>query len=311
MIAAQIAAYGGADAVVIKDIPSPVKKPGQLLVSVAAASINPFDRIIREGMMKDKIPLTFPFTPGGDFAGTVLEADSDTGIPVGTAVFGQAQVISGASGAFAEIATANAGSVARMPAKTTAHEAAALPLVGASAVQAIEEHMHLTKGQKILIHGGAGGIGHLAIQLAKYHGAFVATTASAADRDFVSSLGADQVIDFKTEQFEKVISGYDAVYDTIGGDVTVKSFTVLKKGGILVSMKGPPDPAMAASSGVTAIGQATKTDTERLTRVASLVDQGALKVHIARVFPLADIVNAWRFMETGHPQGKVVLTMTR
>lgn len=300
MKAAQISAYG--DVSVVQVNPSakkPIPKSDQVLVSVRAASLNPFDASIRKGLMQKMIPLAFPVTVGGDFSGVVEGT--------GKEVFGSSNVANGGSGSIAEVTAVNEANMAPKPKKVTFEEAAALPLVGSSAVQALEEHIHLQKGQKILIHGGSGGIGHIAIQLAKYLGAYVATTVRTKDVDFVKSLGADEVIDFTKEDFSVKLKDFDAVYDTVGGDVEMKSASILKKGGILVSMKGPPDSALTAKLGVQGIGQGTKTNTAHLIRVAELADAGAIHVHIAKVFPLADIQEAWKFQEEGHPQGKVVV----
>lgn len=186
-------------------------------------------------------------------------------------------------------------------------EIAALPLVGASALQAIEQHIKLQRGQKILIHGGAGGIGSVAIRLAKSIGAYVATTATADDRAYVQELGADEVIDYKKEAFEAKLKNFDAVFDTIGGDTVEKSFKVLRTGGTLVSMLGQPSSELAQKTGVTAIGQLTHITTEALKRLAQLVDGGTIKVRIGKVFPLDKSKEAFELIEEGHARGKVVL----
>lgn len=294
MKAAQIQSYGDTSVVGINPSAAlPVSKPGQVLVTVRAASINPFDAFLRKGFMKEKMPFPFPITMGGDFAGVAEET--------GQEVFGSATVANGGSGAMAEVAAVNTKNIAPKPTSVDFATAAALPLVGTSVVQAIEEHLHLQKGQKILIHGGAGGIGHLAIQLAKHIGAYVAATVRTKDIEFVKSLGADEIIDFSTEDFSTILKDFDAVYDTVGGDVLTKSMAVLAPTRIIVSMKGQPGRGIA---------QATKTTTDHLARVATLVDQGVLRVHVDKIFSLEDIRQAWNYQEEGHPQGKVVLTVT-
>jgi NADPH:quinone reductase-like Zn-dependent oxidoreductase len=303
MKAAQINSYGDVSVVVINPNASePVAKTGQVIVAVRAASFNPFDATLRKGVMKDRMPFPFPITVGGDFAGTVSETgEGATGFSVGDEVYGSANIANGGSGSFAEFAVANAANTALKPAKADFNQAAALPLVGTSAVQALEEHMKLQRGQKILIHGGAGGIGHIAIQLAKYLGAYVATTVRTNNVDFVKSLGADEVVDFTKEDFSVKLKDFDAVYDVVGGEVLTKSQAVLRPGGIIVSMKGQPEGG---------IGQATKTNTAHLTRLAQLVDMGAVHVHIDKVFPLENVQEAWKHQEESHPQGKVVLTIS-
>lgn len=312
MKAAQINSYGDASVVAVNaNATPPVMKPGQILVAVHAASFNPFDASIRKGMMKDRMPFPFPITIGGDFAGTVSEVgEGVTGFSVSDEVYGSANVANGGSGSFAEFVAANAANTALKPAHIPFTEAAALPLVGSSAVQALEEHAKLQKGQRILIHGGAGGIGHVAIQLAKYLGAYVATTVRTPDMEFVRSLGADEVVDFTQEDFSEKLKDFDVAYDTIGGDTMMKSFKVLKKGGILVSMKGQPDAALCAQYGVTGIGQGTKTNTDHLTRLSKLVEAGAIHVHVDKTYALADVREAWEYQETGHPKGKVVVTVS-
>lgn len=296
MKAVQYSSYGDVSVVAVNEnAADPVPKPGQILISVRAASFNPFDASLRKGMMKERMPFAFPITAGGDFSGV----RKDTG----EEVFGSANVANGGSGSFAEMLTANLINTAPKPKNAGFEEAAALPLVGSSAVQALEDHAKLQKGQKILIHGGAGGIGHVAIQIAKHIGAYVATTVRTPDITFVKSLGADEVIDFEKEDFSTILKDFDVVYDTVGGEVLAKSPAVLKAGGIIVSMKGPPPG--------NGIAQGTKTNTDHLHRVAELVEAGAIHVHVANIFPLAKVVDAWRFQEEGHPQGKVVLTVAR
>jgi len=308
MKALQIDRYGGVEVLILNEQASePTPTKGQLLVQVHAASINPIDYKVRQGYLKDMVPLTFPATLGGDFAGKVKEVGEDVdNFQVGDIVYGNTSVLSGGSGTFAESATVNAASTALKPASLDFVKAAALPLTGASAIQALKEHMHLKEGQKILIHGGAGGIGTMAIQLAKALGAYVATTAQARDKDYVLKLGADEVIDYETEQFEQKLSGFDAVFDTVGGETTDKSFRVLKKGGILVSMVGQPSEELAKKHNVVAIGQGTKTTTERLIRLGELVDSGKVKPQVDRVFRLDEAGDAFTYQETTQPKGKVV-----
>jgi NADPH:quinone reductase-like Zn-dependent oxidoreductase len=260
--------------------------------------------------MKDFVPLKFPATIGGDFAGVVTEIRvGNSGLKVGDKVYGQATVLSGGSGSFAEFAAANIGNIARAPKTIESVNAAGLPLAGASAIQAIEDTIKLKKGQKILIHGGAGGIGSIAIQLAKSVGAEVATTVSERDISFAKELGADTVIDYRKQAFDEVLKDFDAVLDLVGGDATAKSFKVLKKGGILVSLAGRPDEALAKESGVTAMGQMTSTDTIHLDRLAALVDKGAIRIHVDKVFTIDRAREAFAHAEQNHPRGKVVITM--
>lgn len=309
MKAAQINTYGGPEVIEINDnvsIPSAAK--GQVLVEVYAASLNPVDSAIRAGYLKEMAPIQFPSTLGGNFSGVVTQLGEEvSNFKVGDEVYGQALVLNGGSGAFAEFVVSNATNTAYKP-KTINHlEAASLPLVGVSAIQALEEHIKLKSGQKILIHGGSGGIGSIAIQLAKHLGAYVATTVSLDNIEFVKSLGADEAIDYKNEKFDNVLHDYDAVFDTVGGDTTDRSFKVLKRGGVIVSMHGQPNPELAKQYGVTAIGQVTDTNVNRLTRLAGLVDGGAIKPQVDKIFPLEQTKDAFEYSEKSHPRGKVVL----
>ncbi|MGD9726200.1 MAG: NADP-dependent oxidoreductase [Nitrospiraceae bacterium] len=313
MKALQILRYGGRDAMQFTDkAPKPAAGKGQVLIEVHAASINPIDWKIRAGYMKEHLPLAMPATFGGDVSGAVTAVgESVSDLKVGSRVFGYASPVSGGSGSFAEFVAANVSTLAPAPQKATMLEAAALPLVAASAVQAIETHIKLQRGQKILIHGGAGGIGSVAVQLAKFLGAYVATTAAGEDFAYVKELHADEVIDYKKEAFEAKLSDFDAVFDTVGGDTSKKSFKVLKKGGVLVSMLGQPDAALAQQHEVTAIGQFTQATTDVLKRVSQLVDSGVIRSRIAKVFPLEQAAQAFQLAEEGHPRGKVLFEVKR
>lgn len=307
MKAAQIVEYGGNEKIQIYETDSPRPKAKQVLVQVHAASLNPFDSIIRAGLLQQMMPFPMPITLGGDFSGVITEvADGVSEFAIGDIVYGSANIANGGSGSLAEYAAANVANISIAPKIISLAEAAALPLVGSSAIQALEEHMQLSKGQKILIHGGAGGIGHLAIQLAKKIGAYVVATASADDVAFVKSLGADEVIDYKKKKFEDIVHDMDAVYDTIGGEIADRSFLVLKKGGVLVSMKGPPSAELAQKHGVTVVGQNTKTNISHLERLRELVDTEALHVRIDQTFDLIYVKDAFERLES-RPQGKVVV----
>jgi len=309
MKVAQYNEYGGPEVIKISNnAPKPTAGKGQILVEVHAASLNPFDYKLREGFMKEMIPLQFPFTIGGDFSGIVTQlAENVSEFKIGDEVYGQAIVLNGGSGAFAEFAAANVANAAHKPKSVNHLEAASLPLVGASAIQALEEHTKLKSGQKILIHGGSGGIGSISVQLAKYLGAYVATTASSKDMEFVKSLGVDEVIDYKTQKFEDLLKDFDAVFDTVGGETTNKSFKVLKKNGVIVSMLGAPNAELAKQYGITAIGQMTRVNSKTLVRLTELVEKGVIKAQIDKVFPLEKTREAFEYLENAHSRGKVVL----
>lgn len=301
--------YGGPDVLELnQNAPIPELKPGFVLVDAYASSINPFDFKLRAGLLQKMIPLTFPVTIGGDFSGKIVKVSQGVSeFKIGDEVYGQALILTGASGSMAEIVATNPKNIALKPKSLNFEEASALPLVAISALQALLDHIHLQKGQKILIHGGSGGIGHLSIQLAKSIGAYVAATVSSGCIEFVKNLGADIVIDYETQNFTDLIRDYDAVFDTVGDKVTDNSFTVLKKGGILVSMTGQPNQEKAKRYQLTAIGQNTKIDTSHLLRLNQLVETQKLKVHIEKVFSLAQAREAFKFKEADHHRGKVVV----
>lgn len=310
MRAVQINSYGGNEVLEInQNAPKPTLSKNQVLVEVYAASINPVDWKIRSGFLKDVMPLTFPAILGGDFAGIVRKVQDIHDFRENDEVYGSAIVLNGGSGSFAQYVAANIKNIARKPKNIDFIEASVLPLVGASAVQALEDHIKLATKQKILIHGGAGGIGHIAIQLAKHLGAYVATTVGSEDMEYAKSLGADEVIDYKTQVFENMLKDFDAVFDTVGGRTTNQSFRVLKRGGVIVSMLGQPDSKLAEQHGVTGIAQFTDINSKRLARLAQLVESGKIKGHVDKIFPLAEIKKAITYQEQGHPRGKVALKM--
>ena len=312
MKSAQINKYGSSEVIKINEnTPEPTISPGKVVVTIKAAGVNPADWKIREGGMQQLIPLQFPSTLGMDFSGIIKQVGEGVSPPdfkQGDEVYGQAGVISGGSGAFAEMALASVKSIANKP-KLDYPEAAGLPTVGVATWQALKENIELSKGQKILIHGGAGGIGSMAIQLAKYLGAYVATTVSANDKPFVQELGADVVIDYRTQTFEAMLQNYDAVFDTVGGDTYRRSFKVLKKGGIIVSMLEQPNSELMNQYGVKAIFQFTEADRERLTKVAQWVDENNIRLNIEKKFSLDEIGDALDYQRDVHPRGKVVLAM--
>jgi NADPH:quinone reductase-like Zn-dependent oxidoreductase len=312
----QIRGYGGYDVVEVKKTASvPNISSGKVLVNVKASGVNPVDWKIREGYMQQLIQLQFPSTLGMDFSGVVeqigeVNGDAPVDFKQGDEVYGQASISSGGSGAFAELAMANKDSIAHKP-KTLNHiEAAGLPLVGVSAWQALVDNIRLSKDQKILIHGGAGGIGSIAIQLAKHLGAYVATTVSTNNKQFVQELGADQIVDYKKENFEDILQEYDAVFDTVGGETNKRSFRVLKKGGgIIVSTLEQPNTELMSQYGIKAVFLFSQVNKQRLTKLAQWVDENNIKVNIAKTFPLDEASDALDYQKGGHPRGKVVLTV--
>lgn len=309
MKAIRISNYGGYEVLKIEEsVSEPDLKPGMALIEVHASSINPFDSSIVKGYMKDIMPLSLPVTPGGDFSGKIIKTgEGVSDFKQGDEVYGSAIVYSGGSGAYSEIASVNTKRIAIKPKNVDFVQAASLVLVGASAIQALADTIKLSANQKILIHGGAGGIGSVAIQLAKHLGAYVATTVSAADMEYVKHLGADEVLDYGKEKFEEKLEGYDAAFDTIGGETMVRSFNVLKNGGVLASMKGAPNPKLCTQYGVAGFAINTVTDTDRLSRLRKLVEDGVIRPQVDKIFTLEQTKAAFEYKEQNHPKGKVVI----
>jgi alcohol dehydrogenase len=309
MKAAQISQFGDASVITVANIDKPSTTDDQILVKVAAASINPFDSAVRNGMIAS-LADNLPFTLGLDFAGTVAEIGANVaGFAVGDRVFGSANVLGGGSGAFAEYAAVNPTRIAKTPASISDQEAAALPTAGVSATQEIIDNLQVKPGQKVFINGGSGGVGSYAIQIAKALGAYVATTASTNNVEFVKSLGADEVIDYKITDFTTVISGYDAASNNVYSDKVNDILKVVKDGGKAVSIAGSFDEAAATAKNITAINQGTDVATKSLDELAGMVDDGDVKVIIAKQYPLDKIQDAYTDKENGSIQGKIVITI--
>ncbi len=310
MKAAQVKNYGGNDAIEVVDASALTPQKGQVLVEVYAASLNRIDSFFLAGGLQAWLKIELPQTLGGDFAGVITEiGEGVTDFKVGDEVYGNAGVYRGGSGSLANFVVSNVDNTALKPKSLDFSQSAALPLAGASALQGIEEELKLQKGQKVLIQGGAGGIGAFAIQIAKTLGVYVATTVGSDDVEFAKSLGADEVIDYKTQDASQILKDYDAVFNTANPQEAGKLFAILKKGGKFVSMTGQPDLELAKKYAVTAVGQATKTSSEQLKRIAELVDNKKLKVYVEKTFPFAQTKEAFAYFETQHPRGKVVVNV--
>jgi NADPH:quinone reductase-like Zn-dependent oxidoreductase len=310
MKAAQINEYGDASVVQVTEIEKPIPQKGKVLVEVHASSINPYDSAVRAGYVQQTIPLRLPITLGGDIAGKVVQiGEGVTGFEVGESIYGQAAVVTGNSGAFAEYAVTAATQIAKAPRNIDFLKAASLPLVGSSAVQALYTHLTLQPGQKILITGGTGGIGSIAIQIAAHLGAAVTATATGDGLRLAEQLGASDVIDYKTDDFSKLSKDFDAIYDTVGGDSFKTALSALKSGGTAVTMLGETHQALAQELGVTILAQMTKVTTQTLTMLCELVESGVVTPQVAKVFNLEDISEAFRRKERGDIQGKVVIAI--
>jgi alcohol dehydrogenase len=309
MKAAQIKNYGHADTIRVASAPKPKAGTGQVVLEVHASSINPIDALIREG----KFPgAELPMILGVDVAGIIDSVgEGASTFKGGDRVFGQASAVGGGSGAFAEFAIAPESMLGKMPQRASYTEAASVALTGVSALQALTEHINLTAGQKLLIQGGAGGIGSIAVQFAKYLGAHVATTVSGADVDFAKELGADLVIDYQTQKFEDVVRDFDAVFDTVGGETAHRSYAALKRGGVLVSMIASVDEPMRQQYGVNAMMQSTKVTTDKLNALSKLIDDGVITVHVEKTYPLAEVSEAFNQKESGHVRGKIAIEVRK
>jgi alcohol dehydrogenase len=305
MKAARIQKFGG-DPIEIREVDKPVLRSNHVLIEVRASSLNPVDVAIREGRMKDTYHLQPPLTLGYDVAGTIVEVGSEArGFTVGNEVFGAASVTTGGSGAWAELAVASVGALARKPRTVSFLEAAAGALAGASAVQALQDVLKLQADEHILIHGGAGGVGSIAVQLAKQIGANVTATATGEGVDFVKRLGADRVIDYKVEDFVRGGRQYHAVLDTVGNETYRRSFEVVMHGGAIVSLRHPVDLELMRLNNVKAYFQLTRVTHEHLAPLARLIDKHAMKVQVDRVFPLDRIQEALSSKDKHGARGKI------
>jgi NADPH:quinone reductase-like Zn-dependent oxidoreductase len=303
-------AFGGPEVLELVDIDVPRPIPTEVLVRVHAAGINPIEASIRSGAF----PLLGepPFVLGWDISGVVEHSTPDTWrFQPGDEVYGMPFFPRAANG-YAEYVAAPARQLAHKPASLDHAHAAALALVGLSAWQGIVDLAAVEAGQRVLVHGGGGGVGHIAIQLAKLRGASVVATASASKRDFVTRLGADEVIDYRAVDFTEAVGDLDVVFDMVGGGYGERSLGVLRPGGILVSAVDRRNAELAASAQTTGVrfaGVAVDPDHAALEQLAALVDAGDLHVHLERAFPLEQAAEAHRLVESGHVAGKVVLTV--
>jgi NADPH:quinone reductase-like Zn-dependent oxidoreductase len=293
--------YGGPEVLQYGELPDPVPAAGELLVDIHAASVNAADWKMRSGHYGAAID--FPHVPGRDFSGVVIRGNAD--FKPGEAVFGVCEVPR--EGAYAEKIAIRQEIVARKPERLTHVQCAAIALTGLTAVVSLEDTLKLKRGETILIHGGAGGVAGFAIALAKHLGARVITTASAANHDYVRSLGADEVIDYRTQDFIKMASGCDAVFDTVGGEVTERSFAVLRAGGRLATVAAGSAAPASPRPDVTSLRPKVNRDRPHLERIAALVTQGAVPLPAIVEYPLAEAAAAHRLSEGRHLRGKLVL----
>jgi NADPH:quinone reductase-like Zn-dependent oxidoreductase len=304
MKASFIRKYGGPEVLEYGDLPDPVPAAGEIVVDIHAASVNAADWKMRAGQYGAAI--RFPHVPGRDFSGVVSAlGQGASDFRIGDAVFGVCEVPR--EGSYAEKIAIRQAIVARKPEKLSHVQTAAIGLVGLTALISIEETIRLKKGETILVQGGAGGVAGFAIALARHIGARVITTASAANHDYVRKLGADEAIDYRTQDFTRLVKGCDAVFDTVGGDVTEKSFAVLRAGGRLASVAAGGAAPISPRHDVTSLRPKVDRDRPHLERVGELVAQGIVPLPEIVEYPLAKAADAHRVSEARHLRGKLVL----
>lgn len=310
MKAVVIEKYGSVDELKIKEMPMPEIGDGDLLVEVYAAGVNPIDWKVREGRRRDGLELKFPYIPDLDMAGIVKKVGSKvTRFQQGDEVFSRTDLAR--NGTYAEYVAVDETIVARKPENLTFEEAASIPLVGLTAWQALIDAAKMKTGEKVLIHAGSGGVGSFAIQLTKARGSHAATTCSTRNVDLVKSLGADVVIDYTKEEFSSLLRDYDIVLDTIGGDIYRKSFTVLKKGGRVVSLLDQPDEALAQKTGTKALYIFMRPNGKELDEIAGLLRERKIKPVVGTVLPLEDVRKAHELSASHHASGKIVLQVKK
>ena len=302
MKAVRVKRFGGPETITVQRIPKPTPHSGELLVRVEAAAVNPIDWKLREGLFKD---LALPFTPGADFCGVVERLGPGVeAFEKGDSVYGVAR---GSMGADAEFVAAPQGSVALRPRTLSPIEAACVPVVGLTAWQGLFTQGALKAGQTVLILGASGGVGSMAVQLAKLAGARVLATAATENVERVRGLGADQVIDYKKQRVDEAAEDVDLCLDLVGGDLQKRGFLTVKLGGRLISTVQPPDEALAASRGVMARFLMMKPDADQLRQLAVKIDAGEIRVEVAKILPFERAAEAEELNRRHGVEGKIVL----
>ena len=306
MKAAVFHEYGGP--VEIAEVARPKLQDSNVLVEVHAASLNPIDNILRAGFLRQMLELTFPHVKGYDVSGTVVEIGNNVkNVKIGDKVFARPNQMD--AGSIAEFARIQEDELAIKPSNLTHEQAASVPLAGLTAWQALVTKGKIKEGNKVLIHAGSGGVGTLAIQIAKHFGAFVATTTSGKNLALVKELGADLVIDYTTQNFEDELSNCDLVIDTIGGETLARSFKVLKKGGKMVSIKSQDNDNLAQKYNVHFEWFFMSPDGKMLSELAGLISQGAIKTVIDSVFRMDQAAEAFDRLATGRAKGKIIIAV--
>jgi NADPH:quinone reductase-like Zn-dependent oxidoreductase len=296
--------YGAPEVLKYEDAPRPDPKENELLVRVIACGVNPADPLVVGGRFAKEFGTHLPLIPGYDVAGVVEKTGAKvTKFKKGDAVYGYALF----GGGWAEFAVLAENEAARKPKSTTFTEAAAVPLAALTAWQALIDTAKLSAGQTILVHGGSGGVGSFAVQIAKAKGAKVIATASTANQDLLKQLGADVAIDYTKTKFEEVAKDVDAVFDTVGRDTLARSYAIVKKGGIVTTIVARPDLAQLEKHGIRGSSISSHPDGNELTEITKLIEAGKIKPVVGHVMPLTDAVKASQQAETHHTRGKIVL----
>jgi NADPH:quinone reductase-like Zn-dependent oxidoreductase len=306
MKAIRMHSYGGPEVLRYEDAPRPQIRKGEVLIRVHAAGVNPLDWKVRAGLLNGSVQHKLPLIPGWDVSGVVDEVGPGVSrFKKGEEVFAMSDP--NRDGSYADYIAVHEATIARKPKSLFHVHAAATPVAALTAWRSLFDLGHLQSGQRILIHGGSGGVGHFAVQLAKWKGAHVLATASTNNQELLRSLGADETIDYTTQEFEDVAHKIDMVLDTIGGATLERSWPVLKKGGVLISLVQPPSQENANQFGVRGMMCSVQPDGAQLSKIAKLIDSGKLRPTIDRILPLSEARRAHELSQNGHVHGKIVL----
>src|ERR1700719_226563 len=298
--------YGGPEVLKLEKVPIPTPKEDEMLVKVFAAGVNSFDGTLRSGKYAKPNGTQLPWHPGYDIAGIVEKVGGKvTKFKVGDPVYAMINILKG--GGYAEYALAKETDAALKPATISFLEAAGAPSVALTAWQAMVDKANIQSGQTVLIHGGSGGVGMFAIPFAKIRGAKVFATASTANQDFLKQLGADVAIDYKTQKFEDIAKDVDVVIDAVGGETLLRSYPIVKKGGIIVSLSDRVDQAQLDKYGIRGASLVVQNNGDELAQIGKLIDEKKIKVIVSETFPLADADKAEAKADTGHARRKIVL----
>ena len=298
--------YGGPEVLKYEDVPRPEPKADQILIRMIAAGVNPVDGMIRSGMFAKNGNGAFPMVLGGDAAGIVERVGNKiTKFKAGDPVFAYVSLDSG--GGYAQYAVVPEREAAPKPTSLTYVEAAAVPIVALTAWQALIDTAKLNAGQTVLIHGGSGGVGSFAIQIAKARGAKVIATASAANQDLLKQLGTDVAVDYTKQKFEDIAKDVDVVLDSVGKDTLTRSYDVVKKGGIIVSFVARPNQSELEKHGIRGVALSVEPNSGELAQIGKLIDEKKIRVIISQTFPLSEAKKAQEQVASGHTRGKIVL----